>query len=98
MSTIEASRSISSAMASRSASRKLSVRVSDFDMFRHGLEGGSGRLLGELHRVLHDGLRLLVDARDLLGGGNPQRLDAGREDRQRIALHPLLHLVARTVL
>src|SRR5512143_845065 len=102
MRTMEESRSISSLIASRRASRKLSVRVSGMgsglDMVFHRRGVRQRRRLGELDGVLHDGLRLVVELRQLLAGGDAERTDARPQNRDRIALHPLRHFLLRAIL
>src|SRR5262249_60755448 len=98
MRKIEGSRSISSTIASRRASRKLSVRGSRIDVLLDGFGRGQWRFLGEADGVLHLRLRLVVETLQLLVGRDAERVDALREDGDRIALHPLLHLFLGAVL
>src|SRR4026209_1481951 len=95
---MDSSRSISSTMASRSASRNEMTRASGFDIVHHRLGSRKRRLLRELHRILHLRPDLVVDGLDLLRVRDPEALDALRQDENRIALHPLLDLFLRAVL
>src|SRR5438876_64571 len=98
MRKIDGSRSISSAMASRSASRKVITRGSGIDVLADGLRLRERRLLGELDRVGHLRLRLVVEPPELLRARDAERLDALAEDVDRVPLHPLLHLLLGAVL
>src|SRR6266550_2501765 len=80
-------------MASRSASRKVITRGSGIDVLADGLRLRERRLLGELDRVGHLRLRLVVEPPELLRARDAERLDAVAEDVDRVPLHPLLHLL-----
>src|SRR5262249_4967854 len=93
------SRSISSLMASRSASRNVMTRLdSDIDVLEDRLRRGWRRLLGERHGVRHGGLGLVVELLQALLSGDAERLHAMPQDVDRITLHPLLHLFLGAVL
>src|SRR5262249_11066667 len=93
------SRSISSLMASRSASRNVMMRLdSDIDVLEDRLWRGRRRFLGERHGVRHGGLGLVVELLQALLGGDAERLHAMPQDVDRITLHPLLHLFLGAVL
>src|SRR6058998_3123967 len=98
MRKIEESRSISSTMASRSASRNVMTRGSGIHVLADRLRRGERRLLGELDGVLDLRLDVVVERPELLGVGDAQGLDALPEDVDRVALHPLLHLLPAPVL
>src|SRR4030095_4137263 len=95
---MDSSRSISSTMASRRASRNDRTRASDIDVIQDGLGRWRGARLSELDRVLHDGLRLAVELFQAVVGGDPEGLHALTEDLDGIALHPLLDLFLGAVL
>src|SRR6185436_9438657 len=92
------SRSISSTIASRSASRKLRVRVSGIDVLQQRLGSRDRRPLRELDRVLHARLGLVVDPAELLLVGDPEPEYPLPEHADRVALHPLLDLFLGSVL
>src|SRR5215470_9847584 len=98
MRKIDGSRSISSTIASRSASRNDRTRVSGIHLLRDGGGIRDRRPLRELDGVLHLRLRLVVEGVELLLGRDPELLDALGEDAERIALHPLLELLLAAVL
>src|SRR6059058_3806577 len=95
---MDGSRSISSTIASRSASRKLMMRGSGIDVVLDRLGRGRRRLLGEADGVLHLRLGLVVDRIQLLVGRDAQGADAPGEDADRVPLHPLLHLFLGAIL
>src|SRR2546425_13296365 len=90
MRKIEESRSISSTMASRSASRNVMTRGSGIHVLGDRLRRRERRLLGELDGVLDLRLDVVVERSALLGAGDAERLHALPEDVDRLALHPLL--------
>src|SRR5262245_57363819 len=92
------SRSISSTIASRSASRSVITRGSDIDVLLHRLRRGRWRGLGERDRVLDRRLGLVVDLLQALLGRDAERLHALPQDVDGIALHPLLHLFLGAIL
>src|SRR5205814_2128817 len=92
------SRSISSTIASRSASRNESTRVSGIHVLLHRLRRGERRALGEPDGLLHLRLGLVVERAELVVGGDAERPDALPEQLDRVALHPLLDLFAGPVL
>src|SRR5438093_9131495 len=98
MRKIDGSRSISSTMASRSASRNVTTRGSGIHVLGDRLWRRERRLLGELDGVLDLRLDVVVERPELLGAGDAERLHALAEDVDRIALHPLLHLLLAAVL
>src|SRR5579884_1088660 len=98
MRKMRSSRSISSASASRSASRKVITRGSDIDVLLDRVGRRHGRLLREVDSILALGPDLLVDRLQVLLGGDAEARHALAEHLQRIALHPFLHLFPRPVL
>src|SRR6187455_3849521 len=92
MRKMDGSRSISSTIASRSASRNASVRGSaDIDVPHDRLGPRLGRILRELHGVLHLGDGFRVELLQPLERGDAERLDTLAEQRDRIAVPPLLY-------
>src|SRR6059058_1311161 len=94
---MDGSRSISSTIASRSASRKLMMRGSGIDVVLDRFGRGHRRLLGEADGVLDLRLGLVVDRPELLLGRDAEGADALGEDADRVPLHPLLHLLLGAV-
>src|SRR5207244_2097878 len=56
------------------------------------------RLLGEADGVLHLRLGLAIERPELLVGRDTEGADAPGDDAERVALHPLLHLLLGAVL
>src|SRR5207237_6066838 len=98
MRKMDGSRSISSTIASRSASRRLSTRVSGMDVRLDRVRRGQRRAFREIDRVLHLRLRLVVEGAQLLLGGDSEHPDALPEHLDRVPLHPLLDLLTSAVL
>src|SRR5262249_4549688 len=98
MRKMESSRSISSLMASRSASRNEMTRGSDIDVVQDRLRRRLRTRFRELDGVLHDALCLVVELLQGFIRRDTERLHAIAEDLDRIALHPLLDLFLRAVL
>src|SRR5262245_50295602 len=96
---MDGSRSISSTIASRRASRNASMRGSaDIHVPRDGLGRRLGRALRELDGVLHLRDRLGVELLQALERGDPEPFDALAQERDRIAVPPLLHLFLGAIL
>src|SRR5215813_14522516 len=98
MRKIDGSRSISSTIASRSASRNDRTRGSGIHVLPDGGGVGYGGPLREIDGILDLRLRLVVEGVELLLRRDAELLDALGEDADRIALHPLLELLLAAIL
>src|SRR5437867_1696470 len=98
MRKMDSSRSISSTMAPRRASRKVMPRRSGIHVLEDGIGRRDRRLLRKLDGVLHLRLRLVVEGPELRLGRDAEGQDALPEDADRVALHPLCHLFLAAIL
>src|SRR5919198_4443791 len=98
MRKMDSSRSISSTMASRRASRKVISRRSGIHVLEDGVGRRDRRLLRELDGVLHLRLRLVVERPQLRLGRDAEGLDTLPQDTDRVALHPPFHLLLAAIL